>query len=160
MEDIDTSSEVEWCQWERVKQVENSKNRKTNKSRKSMKKICKIGTVEDAIQSLEDQMPYFLQHVYVKRQQSAFFHEKKANLSQHEAIVQVDFAENYTCRHQDEVQSAHWHQKQVTLFTVAVWINNGSEIICESHVIVTNELSNKKTVAVMMSHRSVTSPTI
>ena len=44
-------------------------------------------------------------------------------------------------------------QKQVTLFTVAVWINNGSEIICESHVIVTDELSHdKKTVAVMMSH--------
>ena len=151
--DIDTSSEVEWCQWERVEQMTTSKKEKTKKRSKTMKKICKLGTVDKAFQSLEDQMPYFLQHVYVKRQQSAFFDGKKANLTQSEALVQVDFAENYTCKHQDEVQSAHWHQQQITLFTVAVWTNNGSETTCKSHVIVTDELSHeKKSVAVMMSH--------
>ena len=54
-----------------------------------MKKICKLGTVDEAIQSLEDQMPYFLQHVYVKSQQSAFFDAKKANLTQSKALVQA-----------------------------------------------------------------------
>ena len=153
MVDIDTSSEVEWCQWERVEQMTTSKKEKTKKRGKTMKKICKLGTVDEAIQSLKDQMPYFLQHVYVKRQQSAFFDEKKANLTQNEALVQVDFAENYTCKHQDEVQSAHWHQQKITLFTVAVWTNNGSETTCKSHVIVTDELSHeKKSVAVMMPH--------
>ena len=153
MVDIETSSEVEWCQWERVEQMTTSKKEKTKKRSKTMKKICKLGTVDEAIQSLEDQMPYFLQHVYVKRQQSAFFDGKKENLTQSEALVQVDFAENYTCKHQDEVQSAHWHQQQITLFTVAVWTNNGSETTCKSHVIVTDELSHeKKSVAVMMSH--------
>ena len=151
--DIDTFSEVEWCQWERVQQMTTSKREKTKERVKTMKKICKLGTVDEAIKSLEDQMPYILQHVYVKRQQSAFFDAKKANLTQSEALVQVDFAENYTCKHQDEVQSAHWHQQQITLFTVAVWTNNGSETTCKSHVIVTDELSHeKKSVAVMMSH--------
>ena len=73
-------------------------------------------------------------------------------MTQSEALVQVDFAENYTCKYQDEVQSAHWHQQQITLFSVAVWTNNGSETTCKSHVIVTDELSHeKKSVAVMMS---------
>ena len=153
MVDIDTSSEVEWCQWERVEQVTNSKKGNTNKRSKTMKNICKVGAVEDAIRSLEYQMPFFLQHVYVKRQQSAFFEAKKANMSQHEALVQVDFAENYTCRYQDEVQSAHWCQQQVTLFTVAIWINDGSKTTCDCRVIVTDELSHdKKPVAVMVSH--------
>ena len=37
------------------------------------------------------------------------------------AIVQIDFAENYTCVFQDEVQSAHWNQKELTVFTACVW---------------------------------------
>ena len=76
-----------------------SKKEKTKKRVKTMKKFCKLGTVDEAIQSLEHQMPYSLQHVYVKRQQSAFFDAKKANLTQREALAQVDFAENYTCKH-------------------------------------------------------------
>ena len=147
MVDIDTSSEVEWCHWERLEQITTSKKEKTKKKSKTMKKICKLGTVDKAIQSLEDQMPYFLQHVYVKSQQSAFFDAKEANLTQSKALVQVEFAENYTCKHQDDVQSAHWHKQQIILFT------NGSKTTCKSHVIVTDELSHeKKSVAVMMSH--------
>ena len=37
------------------------------------------------------------------------------------ALIQVDFSENYTCTYQDEIQSAHWQQKQVSLFTTAIW---------------------------------------
>ena len=31
--------------------------------------------------------------------------------------LQMDFAENYACTAQDGVQSAHWKQAQVTLYT-------------------------------------------
>ena len=30
-------------------------------------------------------------------------------------VLQMHYAENYTCRAQDEVQPAHWNQAQVTL---------------------------------------------
>ena len=36
-------------------------------------------------------------------------------------LLQVDFSENYTCVSQDEIQSAHWQQNQITLFTAALW---------------------------------------
>ena len=49
-------------------------------------------------------MPFFLEHVYVKRKQSKFFEDEKASLKSNESIAQVDFAENYFCRYQDEVQ--------------------------------------------------------
>jgi len=32
-----------------------------------------------------------------------------------EAIVQMDFAENYTCEFVEEVQSAYWNASMVTL---------------------------------------------
>jgi hypothetical protein len=39
------------------------------------------------------------------------------------ALLQVDFSENYTCMFQDEIQSAHWKQDQVSLFTAALWFD-------------------------------------
>ena len=44
-------------------------------------------------------------------------------------MVQMDFAENYTCVYQDEVKSAHWRQTQVTIFTVMIYL-------CGSHPLV------------------------
>ena len=40
-------------------------------------------------------------------------------------IIQVDFAENFTTKLQNEVQSAYWSYKQVTLFTVCAWEQQG-----------------------------------
>ncbi len=59
----------------------------------------------------------FLKHSYVKRQQEqAFTADRKrvdSNLHCNEAVLQIDFAENYKCESQDEVQQAHYNQKQV-----------------------------------------------
>lgn len=37
-----------------------------------------------------------------------------------------DFAENYTAQQQDEVQSAHWAQDQITLHPIVCYYNTGS----------------------------------
>ena len=67
--------------------------------------------------------------------------------------MQVDFAETLSCKYQGEVQSAHWSQNQVTLFTVAIWTKSGdNDSCCESHVIVSDDLKHDKTsVAEFMS---------
>ena len=39
-------------------------------------------------------------------------------------VWQMDYAENYTCRAQDEVQSVHWNQAQVILCTSVSWFRN------------------------------------
>ena len=49
-------------------------------------------------------------------------------------VLQMDYAENYTCKSQDEVQSAHWNQAQVTLNTSVSWFRN--QII--PHVIISD----------------------
>ena len=36
----------------------------------------------------------------------------------------MDYAENYKCFSQDEVQNAHWNQQQVTIFTSVTWFQN------------------------------------
>jgi len=50
----------------------------------------------------------------------------------------VDFPKNYSSQYQDEVQSAHWHYSQVTVFTCVVWVKN----VCNSYAIVSDYLSH------------------
>ena len=120
---------------------------------KKIQKVLKEGTVDDLLEDLEVQLPSFLEHVFVKRQQARIFKEKIEHLTEEEAVVQVDFAENFSCKYQGEVQSAHWSQDQVTLFTAAIWTKSGDKnSCCESHVIVSDDLKHNKTsVAVFIS---------
>ena len=129
------------------------KNNEIKKTVKKMKKICK-GTLDDLLLLFESKIPSFLEHVFVKREQFKYFEEKLTNLDKDEAVIQVDFAENYTCKYQDEIQSAHWNQEQVTLFTVAIWTKNPSAPgnLCKTHVIVSDDVAHDKTsVSVFMS---------
>ena len=124
------------------------------KTVKKIQKTIKEGTVEEALNCLQEKIVFFLQHVFVKRKQSAFFEDHIANLKEDEAIVQVDFSENYTCQYQYEIQAAHWSQEQVTLFTVAIWAKDtANNTTCNSHIIVTDDHNHdKKSVAVFMDY--------
>ena len=73
--------------------------------------------IDDAVESILDALPGFLRHVYVKRCQEVAYQQDIEESSAAKCVVQIDFAENYTCVFQDEVQSAHWNQKQLTVFT-------------------------------------------
>ena len=93
------------------------------------------GTVEHLLFSFQENVHAFMDHVFVKRKQSNFVKEKMSNFQPIEAIIQVDFSENYACLHQDEIQSAHWYQEQVTLFPV-IWSKNSlHECNCENDVL-------------------------
>ena len=39
-------------------------------------------------------------------------------------LFQMDFAENYSTKYQDEIQSAHWHKAQITVYTVMAYHRN------------------------------------
>lgn len=144
---------IAWYQWERVEQVVNGKK---GKSIKKMEKVCCEGKVIDAIGALEDKMPSFLEHVFIKREQARYFEEKKEHLLEKEALVQVDFAENYMCKHQDEIQTAHWGQNQITLFTVAVWVKSGEKTTCGCHAIVSDDLKHEKQSVAVFMHKVLT----
>ena len=91
-------------------------------------KICKVveeGTTEDLTSYICSIIPKFMEHCFVKRMQATSYNEER-DVAEHaeddtQAFLQVDFSENYTCVFQDEIQSAHWKQAQVNLFTAALW---------------------------------------
>lgn len=101
---IKLRSRVEWTQW--------TKNTETNRFQKHVAS----GTLGDLQKRFLDILPDFLKHSHVKRCQAATFESDTEEVRQSNgkvALVQLDFAEGYTCQAQDEIQSAHWNQPTV-----------------------------------------------
>jgi hypothetical protein len=88
------------------------------------------------------QLPKFVSHHHIKNVQAAFYNQSRASVNPGEICLQVDFAENYLCQHQDETQAAHWLQSQITVFTACLWSSDGHH----SYVVVSNNLSHEKSV--------------
>jgi hypothetical protein len=71
-------------------------------------------------------------------------------------MFQVDFSENYTCMFQDEIQSAHWKQDQVSLLTAAIWFDGK----LHSKVLASDNLDHgKDTVVAYIDYLLDTLPT-
>ncbi|CAF1936067.1 unnamed protein product [Rotaria magnacalcarata] len=62
------------------------------------------------------------QHVFVKRKQSDYLDHIKENVDDTTVVCQMDYAENYTLQDQDQIQSAHWSKKQVSIFKAYTWM--------------------------------------
>ncbi|CAF4170619.1 unnamed protein product, partial [Rotaria sordida] len=89
---------------------------------------------------LSSKVKTFLLHVYIKRQQSKFFEESKTNTDNKKIVIQVDFSENFEIKQQDEVQSAHWSSKSVSIFTAYAWCGTNNY----SFALVSNNISHDK----------------
>jgi hypothetical protein len=97
-------------------------------------------TVQQALQTFSIALPGFILHHLTKRHQARMYREH-CSISKtvpFGIVVHFDYSENYTCLAQDEIQSSHWNNPQVTLFTVAVFSTSGfqSELLvsdCKDH---------------------------
>lgn len=67
------------------------------------------------IEDLKSQTDQFFYHCERVREQCQQVKTLKEFLPEHEMMVQKDFAENFSCRSLDEVQTAHWNQTTVTI---------------------------------------------
>lgn len=54
----------------------------------------------------------------------------------------MDFAENYSCKSVEEIQTAYWNQTGVTLHPVAVYYKKNGETQHKSYVVVSDEMSH------------------
>ena len=53
--------------------------------------------------------------------------------------IHMDFAEDYRCRCQEEIQSGYWSQTQVALHPAVVYYKKDSKLVHQSDVFVSNE---------------------
>ena len=89
-----------------------------------LQKAPKEGSTTDAFDDLASQLPKFFWHSFIKDKQAASYGRSKLMAMESESdmcLLQMDFAENFTCLWQNEIQSAHWRQRQVSIYTVMVY---------------------------------------
>ncbi|CAF3815158.1 unnamed protein product [Rotaria sp. Silwood1] len=108
----DEDNEIRWFNWVRVS------------GKVSLQEIS--GNIATLLGKIDEQWPVILHHHYVKEQQKQYINEiKKKSNDKDYVVITCDFAENYTLVAQREVQSAHWNQQQVAIFT----IHSGAELL-------------------------------
>ena len=95
-------TEVEWKRWE-----------KTDESSKDL--VIKTDSVGQVICVLEKDLFSLGKHIHTAQWQRKHYQFLRDNLVAGHCLITADFAENYLCKFQNEVQSAHRSYRQVTL---------------------------------------------
>ena len=71
--------------------------------------------VPDFIETLADKCDKLTTHHFVSQHQSAYLSSLKKSISTDEAIIILDFVENYSSIVHDAAQGFHWDNSQATL---------------------------------------------
>ena len=130
LETIPSDENVDYQEWKRVEVTEGGKaksraplvNRKVNKN--------------EFVKIMKADVSFFREHADRIKKQYRNLKVLKDTLPANNAIMQMDFAENYRCQCKKEVQSAYFDGPQVTLHSEA------GEVKPLSYIIVSDELSH------------------
>ena len=111
---------------------------------KEYQKMKIVKESDDKTKFIQDFNKELEEHTFRVRHQYQQLRNLKNNLPDNEAIMQMDFAENFTCRSLEEIQSAYWNQTSVTLHPVVVYYRDPgtSEVKHKSVVMVSDEISH------------------
>ena len=69
----------------------------------------------------------------------------KKNVKENEALIQVDFAENYTTVYQDEVQNKYYFKDQITLHNAVAYYRLNDKEVTECMSVVSDYMSHRTT---------------
>lgn len=111
---LDTSSDtaLSWLQWGKT-EYSDGKKRVTRQRHH--------GTVSQLLQKLKSLLEKLPCHLFQAKWQQTQFYAISNNPPANAVVLVMDFAENYLCTIQHEVQSAHWYVAQVALHPMVAY---------------------------------------
>ncbi|XP_041349280.1 uncharacterized protein LOC121368607 [Gigantopelta aegis] len=128
---------VTYSQWKRVEIEEKNK-------RKSVMRIVQtVVPKETFLDILKKEAVEFRDHITRVKIQYEAIRTLKENLPQHHIILQMDFAENYSCNTMEEIQSAYFNKTGVTIHQVVCYYRgNDGSLEHKSFVAISDVLSH------------------
>ena len=133
-----TVTEYTYEGWQKVNVVCKSKSGAKKKQEK-----MKIVKQTKPKQEFEDQFLLqvleFRQYTERIRNQLRMQRKLKEDLPEKHVYIHMDFAEDYRCHSQEEIQSAYWGQTQVTIHPVVQYFKRNSMVHHQSFVFISNE---------------------
>ncbi|KAI8479207.1 hypothetical protein Bbelb_430710 [Branchiostoma belcheri] len=137
---------VKYEEWKRV-EVEGKKKMKIVTSEVETSAFCA---------KFKEEVPQFRQHVVRANEQYSQLKTLKENLDQYNVAIQMDFAENYKIKNNEEIQSAYWNCDMVTLHPIVVYFKNeNGELQHESTCIVSDEMGHNSATVFAILKRVV-----
>ena len=95
--------------------------------------------MNDVVNAVAQEMKTFTSHMF----RSDYHHRVKTeiveNLPIDQCLVVMDLYENFTIQPQDEIESSHWTQKQVTLHPIYI-VRHGSESTVDNEGVLNNRI--------------------
>ncbi|XP_071839778.1 uncharacterized protein [Apostichopus japonicus] len=99
-------------------------------------------SVGEFIESLIGKLDQLTKHSFIAKAQSRYLKKCKEDLKNDEAIVLLDFAENYKFVIQDEVQSYHWNQQSCSLHPVVIYYKQNDNLTDDSVCFISDDLNH------------------
>lgn len=99
-------TDISWEQWERVKSTNGEK------TFANMLKQTKTGTIQDLKVLFHKKLEALAIHQFNWVRQTEQFCELKQNLTAYEAVLHIDFSENYACKMNTAIQAYHFGGSQ------------------------------------------------
>lgn len=124
---------VNWYSWEKRKETREKivGDEKKEICVQKISKEKKEGPIGLLIEKFEAELIRFKKHVFNINQQFEAYRMCKNNLDSNEALLHIDFSENYACKFSEEVQTFHYggSRAQATLHTGVMYIGGESHPI-------------------------------
>ena len=131
---------VSWLKWETKVYTQDDKQ----KSKKVQ--LTQTGTCKSLIDELCIETDFLAKHLFTANWQHDQFKYIRENLPNNWTTFVLDFAENYSCMSQDEIQSAHWAIQQVTLHPLVCYYKcqhpTHSHVVQEALVFLSDDLNH------------------
>ena len=131
---------VVYSKWERVKKIYKGKEVT------QIMPVTHTETITEVILNLAQEVETLAEHLFVASWQQKQFTNLQHNIPQSWVVLNMDFAENYACIAQKEVQGAHWSHNQVTVHpTVAYYrcpVEGCKDTVMEHLIFISEDLTH------------------
>ena len=127
-----------WKRWIATKM----RNEKKDKDITVKQLTQQSGTVKEMISCLSEDTKPLARHLFTAYWQQKQFASISKNPPANSVIQVLDFAENYTCQYQHEIQSVHWHHSTVTLHPIVCYYrcpDCETGVVCETLAFISDD---------------------
>lgn len=92
-----------------------------NRPKKRLRLVNKLTSMFDFVQKVKSTVETFVKHDFYARWQAEQYQNCQKTFPRGTVLSSIDFAENYTFAAQDEVQSLHWDNRQITILVLITY---------------------------------------
>ena len=136
---ITNDNHEQWTKWDNVKRASKDGNVVVKKEL-----VTRTGTMKDVVAELLLEANSLAEHLFNSKWQYSQFLRVSETVPENTVVQVLDFAQNYRCDYQCEVQSSHYGYRQVTLHPVVSYYqcSECTQVVREDMVFLTDVLEH------------------